>query len=428
MFGEENFVANLIWQSTPGSNTGTELKTVTEYILLFAKDKISSKISTLPIDNEDKYVLEDEFVNERGRYVLNKLDRRMTGVHYSEALFYPIEAPDGKLVYPGGNESGNTDNWNFRWSKEKVQWGIENDFIVFLEREGKWSVYFKQYLYVDNNNLPIQRALPRQNLLLVDGANSARGTREAMDIFEKKIFDYPKPLNLIIEVIKHIDYKNDIILDFFSGSATTAQAVMQLNADDKSKKLRYIMVQLPEATPQNSEARRTGYNTIDEIGQERIRRAAAKIKSETGADIDYGFKHYTLLEPSDNTLDKMEEFNPNAIFADETLLDTFGKSAILETWMVRDGYGFGANINPIKLNNYTAYHIDKHLYLTDVEFDEKDMVALIDHYSEDASFCPENIVIFGYSFTFTQTEMLRKNLIILRDGDKNLKINIDIRY
>jgi adenine-specific DNA-methyltransferase len=221
--------------------------------------------------------------------------------------------------------------------------------------------------------------------------------------------------------------KDAIILDFFSGSATTAQAVMQLNAEDGGNR-RYIMVQLPEETPNNSEARKAGYETIDQIGIERIRRAAAKIKSETDADIDYGFKHYTLAEPDNNTLDKIEEFNPRGVLADETLLDTFGKPTVLETWLVRDGYGFGANVQELKLKNYTVYHFGKHLYFIDTDFDENDMVALIDHYSEQASFCPDHWVLFGYSFTLTQTEMLRKNAIILRDGDKNLNINIDVRY
>lgn len=202
---------------------------------------------------------------------------------------------------------------------------------------------------------------------------------------------------------------------------------MELNAEDGGNR-RYIMVQLPEETPANSEARKAGYETIDQIGRERIRRAAAKIKAETGADIDYGFKHYTLAEPDSNTLDQLENFDPNAMFADETVLEKFGKSTVLETWLVRDGYGFGASANEVKLDGYTAYHNDKHLYLIDIEFTEKDLAALIDRYNSDAAFCPENIVIFGYSFTFTQTEMLRKNTVVLRDGDKNLKINIDVRY
>ena len=170
------------------------------------------------------------------------------------------------------------------------------------------------------------------------------------------------------------------------------------------------------------------FNTIDEIGQDRIKRAAKKIKDETGADIDYGFKHYTLAEPSDKTLAELENFNPKTLFADENLLDEFGRDTVLETWQVNDGYGFGAEHTPLVLDTYTAYLMGKHLYMTDPGLTEKDMVALVDKYLGDTAFNPENIVIFGYSFTFTQTEMLRKNLVTLRDGEKNLKINLDIRY
>lgn len=279
VFGASNFVANIIWKSTPGSNTGQQLKTVTEYVLLYSKYMPMCDISAIPIGNADKYVLEDSHKRRRGKFILNKLDRRMTGSHYSPSLFYSIQAPDGTDIFPGGSEK-NVDNWNFRWSKNKVQWGIENDFIVFKKKEeGGWSVYFKQYQFVDNNDRPISRTLPRQNLLEVDGANSAAGTRELMDLFGGKIFDYPKPLSLIKELVNHVASNDGIVLDFFSGSATTAHAVMQLNAEDGGHR-RYIMVQLPEETPEGSEARKAGYETICDIGKERIRRAGAEIRRQ----------------------------------------------------------------------------------------------------------------------------------------------------
>ena len=200
-----------------------------------------------------------------------------------------------------------------------------------------------------------------------------------------------------------------------------------MNAEDGDHR-RYIMIQLPEACKDKSAAHKMKFNTIDEIGQERIKRAAKKIKDETSADIDYGFKHYTLVEPSDKTLAELENFNPKTLFANENLLDEFGRDTVLETWQVHDGYGLGAEHTPLVLDTYTAYLMGKHLYMTDPGLTEKDMVALFEKYLGDAAFNPENIVVFGYSFTFTQTEMLRKNLVTLRDGEKNLKINLDIRY
>ena len=218
---------------------------------------------------------------------------------------------------------------------------------------------------------------------------------------------------------------------------------MQLNTTGKH--LKYVLVQLPEDLDAQYE-RASSIDkpsikatidflnnlslphTIDHIGQERIRRVAAKIKTATGADIDYGFKHYTLVEPTDDTLSRMESFNPNVMFDENTILKEFGAPSVLETWKVRDGYGFGAKSEALTLDKYTAHYIDKHLYLVDSGFTENDMVTLIDKYNSDGGFNPEQIVVFGYSFTFSTIEMLKNNLATLREGAKNLKVNIDIRY
>lgn len=113
IFGEENFLAKMIWQSTPGSNTGIEIKTVTEYVLVYARDKSNCKVSGKVIVDDNKYKYEDEFVSRRGKYILNKLDRRMTGQHYSEALNYPIRMPDGSSIY-AGSYNEHQPNWNWR--------------------------------------------------------------------------------------------------------------------------------------------------------------------------------------------------------------------------------------------------------------------------------------------------------------------------
>ncbi len=233
IFGEENFLANFIWQSTPGSNTGLEIKTVTEYVLCYAKAKENCETGSQIIEcDEKKYNLQDEYVARRGRYTLNKLDRRMTGQHYSDALNYQICMPDGTMLFPGSNIKKQP-HWNWRWSQAKVQWGIDNGFIVFKQTKGTWAVYFKQYFNVNNNDEIIQRTLPYQNLIKdLDGANSARGTQELMSLFDSKAFDYPKPLNLIKYLLRVHANKNAVILDFFAGSGTTGQAVLELNQQD----------------------------------------------------------------------------------------------------------------------------------------------------------------------------------------------------
>ena len=306
IFGESNFQADFIWKSTAGSNTGTAIKTVTEYVVCYAKNKRFFEAAGIEPENDNKYKLEDEYVNRRGKYLLNKLDRRMTPLHYSESLNYPIQMPDNTSIYPGGK--GKQDNWNWRSSKSKLQWGIDHNFIVMKKGKQGWAVYFKQYQKVDNEDNPINRTLPQQNLLDIDGVSSARGTKEVTDLFNNdKVFDYPKPINLLKHLIKIMPEKDITVLDFFSGSSSTAQAVIQQNAEDGGKR-KFIMVQLPEKTDKKSVAYKDGYKTITDIAEERIRRAGEAIKKEhSDANIDTGFKVYKLQKSTIKQWDENPE-------------------------------------------------------------------------------------------------------------------------
>ena len=299
VLGENNFVTNIVWQSTAGSNTGTDIVTVTENILVYTKNRNVFKFNG-KLSDENSYTLSDEYENIRGKYSLDKMDRRRVGSHYSEALNYPITMPDGSLRYPGGYSEKSAEGWNYLWSKTKVDWGLKNGFIVFKQNNGVWNVYNKRYSKVDNEGNVIERSTPYRNLITSDICNTAQGTAEIRNLFGNRFFDFPKPtkiINILLNTVVRKD-KDSIILDFFSGSATTAHAVMQLNAEDGGNR-KFIMVQLSEETPEDSEAKRAGYNTIPEIAKERIRRAGKKIKEEsplTTADLDTGFRVFRLDE------------------------------------------------------------------------------------------------------------------------------------
>lgn len=282
IFGEENFVTNLVWQSTAGSNTGTDIVTVTENIIVYTKNRRQFCFDGMPI-NEENFALSDEYLAVRGRYSLDKLDRRRVGNHYSDALNYPIVTPDGALRYPGGTPEKSNEGWNYLWSRTKVEWGIANGFIVFKQDENGWSVYNKRYSKVDNNGQLAIRTTPYRNLITSDLYNTAQGTSEIRQLFDCRTFDFPKPSGLIKHILSTAvaSTHDAIILDFFSGSATSAHAVMQLNAEDGGHR-KFIMVQLPEVCAEGTEAAKAGYKNICEIGKERIRRAGAKINSELG--------------------------------------------------------------------------------------------------------------------------------------------------
>ena len=283
LFGESNFVANIIWQSTAGSNTGTDIVTVTENILVYTKNR-SKFVFDGKLSDDESFSLSDEYVNERGKYALDKLDRRRVAGHYSEALNFPIEMPDGSMRWPGGTSERSPEGWNYLWSKTKVQWGLDNGFIVFKKSGAEWNVYNKRYAKVDNEGKPFERSIPFRNLITSDQSNTAQGTAEQRMLFELRPFDFPKPTtllyNLLLTSVRRS--KECLILDFFSGSATTAHAIMQLNAEDDGKR-RFIMVQWPEETEEDSEAYKAGYKNICEIGKERIRRAGKKILEEQKA-------------------------------------------------------------------------------------------------------------------------------------------------
>lgn len=262
IFGAGNFVTQFIWQSTPGSNTGNDIKVVTEYILMYKKRFFIP--NTRNIDDFEKYDLEDEYKDRRGKYTTNKLDRRMTGSHYSESLNYQIKMPNGTFLYPGSSIDKQK-HWNWRWSEAKVAWGIEHGFIVFKNNNGNWSVYFKQYCNVNNNDELIERSLPYQNLLEDESFNSARGTADLMKIMSMKAFDYPKPISLIEEILKIATDKSSIILDSFAGSGTTAHAVLNLNKQDGGNR-KFILVEMEDYA--------------DKITAERVRRVIKGYKSD----------------------------------------------------------------------------------------------------------------------------------------------------
>lgn len=441
IFGEENFWASIPRITKRGGKSSDVIALNHDYVLVYTKSR-APKLYALN-HNDSGYKYKDEYFEERGYYKLNQtLD--YDSLQYSSSLDYPIDI-EGEVFFAGNSEEdylerqqGNHDraDWCWRWSKEKFAFGLANGFVHIKRTRSGARIYTKTYqnAYIEDgaNGYFVEYGQRTKGLSTLEFTeNIYSNDNAAKDISRtigKKIFDYTKPVNLISTILDLSVRDGDIVLDFFSGSATTAEAVMAWNAKTNSS-VKYILIQLPEKIKETTAAYRNGYHSIDEIGQDRILKAAKLIlNNRPQQDVDYGFKHYTLTEPSDDVLSKLDSFDPTAMFDDNTILSEFGEDTVLETWQVHDGYGFGAKSSKIKLDEYTAYHIDKHLYLIGSGFTDKDMVVLVDKYHSDGAFNPENIVVFGYSFTYTQTEMLKSNLATLKESVKSLKINLDIRY
>lgn len=334
VFGEVNFACNLIWQKKTGASDAKGIATITESILVYAKDR-SFYAQTFTKNTEsydlNRYRYSDEFVEDRGPYYIDNLDRG--GLSYSDSLNFGIECPDGTITFPNGRTEYVNDGWIWKWSKQKIEWARKNKFIEFRKTNKKasgWAVCYKNYLKVDNQNNPIERAAPHKNLISdVLNANAAATMKELFGT--NNYFSYSKPVELIKKFISFVKDEDFIVMDFFSGSATTAQAVMELNAENRGNR-KFIMVQLPEDIDSKSEAYKVGYENICDIGKERIRRVGRKIQENNpliAQDLDVGFRVLKLddsnmndvyYNPSEYSQDLLSSLESN-IKPDRTDLD-----------------------------------------------------------------------------------------------------------
>lgn len=283
IFGATNCVSQLVWKNKYGAGGGTNsVAYVHEYILIYAKNKINSIACDLSDELISAYSKQDEKFAVRGGYLTQPLASTSKGARAN--LMYPI--------YHEGNEIHPPKGGRWIWSKEKFDKAYENNEVVINKTKDGWSVRFKQYLKDEDGTMR-----KGTQLSMITNVFNQEGTKEFAELMgDKRIFDFPKPVKLIMQLLKleinGISNKDAVILDFFSGSASTANAVMQLNAEDGGSR-KFIMVQWPEKTSNDSIAYKAGYKTICEIGKERIRRAGAKIKEEnplTTQDLDIGFR------------------------------------------------------------------------------------------------------------------------------------------
>ena len=234
IFNERNFISSIVWQKKTGAADANGIAVITENILVYCNNVADA--NTIFSKNKDafdikRYRFSDEYQEDRGPFYFDSLDRG--SVRYSDSLNYAITAPDGTSIYPNDRTSFVNDGWTWKWSSEKVQWGLQNGFIDIAKNPKKscgWSVRYKIYLNVDNEGNYIKKNVPYKNLI-TDVLN-ADAANDIKSIFNNKVFSFPKPTKLLSHVINLIDDKNSTILDFFAGSGTTLHATMQLNAED----------------------------------------------------------------------------------------------------------------------------------------------------------------------------------------------------
>ena len=440
IFGEENFVNNFTWLNnlTGRQISGIGAAKTNEPILVYSKSKDSASTFNIDItfakkympdaykgfnftieeDNYGKYKKGDTLYNHNRKF--NEETRRnlVYSIYYDEInnSFHP-ENPDLDKtnlieILPHKNNDGIHKFHAWRWSKEKV---INEQYNLIAEKKsnGEYEIYTKNRNY-------------NQTTLKDIITNISNGDNEISSLFETKVFEYPKSTLLLSTLLGTMD--NSLILDFFSGSATTAHAIMKLNAEDGGNR-KYILVQLPEEIEESKPAFKAGYKTIDEIGRERIKRAAQKIKDETNADIDYGFKVVKLENVQEDTLDRLESFDPNVLVSDDYVNDfsnedSSGLETILTTWLNQDGYGLHAEWEDFKLVNYIAHRYSNSLYIVNEGIESSDISRLIEMI-ENNELNISRIVIYTYSLPFTIINELKTNIKNLRN---NKTVDIIERY
>jgi len=279
IFGAQNYIEQLVWKRRANTPNDRFIGKIHEYVIVYCKNKELVKLFLQPRNGEIDEKYKNPNNDPRGPWFADNLSANGKGGRLAQSCVFPIRNPyDGKDYMPPKNKC-------WLYGHEKVDQLIADNRIGF--REGSGTPYLKRFL----SEVRQGSTLPT---IILDGGVSVDSAKEIRDLFSNDYFEFPKPTKLLKKLLICGLGINDIVMDFFSGSATTADAVMQLNAEDGGKR-KFIMVQLPEPCDENSDAYKTGYKTIAEIGKERIRRAGKKIKEDNKdkpgiENLDIGFR------------------------------------------------------------------------------------------------------------------------------------------
>lgn len=307
IFGESNFVSNFIWEKRLNRENRKEVSSRHDYILCYIKQKSEQQRSLLLLPMNEKALSNYGNPDNDPRGLWKSDPAHAQAGHGTKAQFYTLTAPNGKKHdLPSGR--------CWLYTEPVMNEAIKEDRIWF-GKDGNCVPRIKTYLNAKERGLT-----PESLLFAKDVSTNEIAKNELKRLFDGiAVFETPKPVELLKYFAILASKSGDIILDFFSGSSATAHAVMQLNAEDGGKR-KYIMVQLPEETPEDSEARKAGYNTIPDIAKERIRRAGKKIKEDsplTTQDLDTGFRVFRLSDSN------FEEVNKAPNEYDQLQLDLF---------------------------------------------------------------------------------------------------------
>jgi len=388
IFGEENFVGNFIWKNKaggggkqssnkPGSNIKKKEAFVLdhEYIVVYSKDinetfRFNDKLSE---DNLRDYSNPDN--DSRGPYKLGDLQMMMPKP--ISTMYYELKDPDGVIVKPRGGRH----QWLF--SESRVEENLKDGSVRWVKRKCKKSEDAREYKYILKSKRYLYRDCEERTKIARSILNkiglSADGTREIIDIFDQDktevpIFSNAKPTKLLKYLIEVVGTKNEIILDFFAGSGSTAHAVLELNEEDNSKR-KFICIQIPEKVDEKSSAHKHGFKTISNIGKERIKKVILKLEKQQKEKskqkkltekketlLDLGFKVFKLDKSNYKIWEKYEgkdekELKKQLQLFKTPLISGYNNEDVIYECIIKEGYSLNSKIEKTEIKSNKVYKV-----------------------------------------------------------------------
>lgn len=436
IFGEENFVEQFNWfRSATPPNLSYKSKKNLEYILCYEKSKNSLKYKGIKKGSKsDDPITKPQntfkvLTFKKGSLIIAREDCKIDkGIYGTEK--FPNELLDDLIVKDGKNENTVRFKNRFIWLQNKLEEELENGTIIKLSKNGVISYKKSNY----------DAEVPPN---LIDKSVGVETTEKAGKNFDilmgKRYFDYPKPISLIKYLSNFLVKQDEVILDFFAGSGTTGDTVMQLNAEDGGNR-KFILAQLPELIDPKSN--KTAYDfvknelkvetpTIFDITKERLIRASKKIQEENKdkdlTNQDLGFKVFETIPIWEDYNFEADELGSQFEMFDESKLTEEDIKALLLTWKTYDGVPLTVTTQEIDLNGYTAHYSSEKLYLMDKGFKTQQLKTLLEKIDSDKSFNPTVIIAFGYHFESKSLREISENIKSYANK-KSIDIDFITRY
>lgn len=411
VFGAQNFVANFIWEKRTNRENRKVVSSRHDYILCYARNQghKGRVLSQLPMTKKALANYKNPDNDPNGKWKSDPATAQAG--HATTTQFYDVVSPNGKIHKL---ESGRC----WLYTKEVMDEEIKAKRI-WLGKEGNGVPRVKTYL-----DAKVRGLTPETIMFSSDVGTNETAKNQLKELFnEVAVFETPKPVSLLM-VLMQMALNEGIVLDFFSGSATIGQAVMELNSDSAGERT-YIAVQLAEQISENKDAYKIGYRNIFEISKARIEKSAQRIK-EKKPDYrgDLGFKIFETVE--DFRRDSSALTIDNLSFFDDALLTVEQYESLLTTWVLYDGSLLTDEVIDIELSDYKAHYCNGRLYLLGPHFTTNALKAILLKLDNDADFSPHKVVLYGSNFDSAKQRELNEALSSYANK-KSLELDIMVR-